>query len=88
MDTFVSELQCCTSPHNVGLSHLMYMRIFYVKDIMDHWHAQDFIHSSLERTVVSAPAFSLIPVDALETERTVLLFCCLLQKRGDGKLDY
>ena len=66
----------------------MYMRIFYVKDVMDHWHAQDFIHRSLERTVVSAPAFSLIPVDAFEKERTVMLFCCFLQKPGEGTLEY
>ncbi|KAL9957836.1 hypothetical protein ACROYT_G034784 [Oculina patagonica] len=88
METFVSELQCCTSQHNIRLAHLMYMRIFYVKDIMDHWQAQDFIHRSLEWTIVPAPAFSLIPVDALEKERTVMLFCCFLQKPGDSTLEY
>ncbi|KAJ7373168.1 diphthine--ammonia ligase [Desmophyllum pertusum] len=88
METFVSELQCCTSRHNISFTDLMYMRIFYVKDIMDHWHAQDFIHRSLERTIVPAPPFSLIPVDALEKESTVMLFCCFLQKPGDSTLEY
>lgn len=87
METFVNELQCCISHHNVILAHLMYMRIFYVRDIMDHWHAQDFIHRSLERTGVLTPAFSLIPVDALEKEKTVMLFCCFLQKSGDDLLE-
>ena len=80
METFVNELQSFITHHNVMLTHIMYMRIFYVRDLMDHWHAQDFIHRSLERTSSPAPAFSLIPVDALEKERTVMLFCCFLQK--------
>ena len=80
METFVSELQSFISYHNVMLTHIMYMRIFYVRDLMDHWHTQDFIHRSLERTSSPTPAFSLIPVDALEKERTVMLFCCFLQK--------
>ena len=82
METFVTELQCCTSHHNCILAYLMYMRIFYVKDTMDHWHAWDFIHRSLKRTNALNPGFSLIPVDALEKERTAMLFCCLLQQSG------
>lgn len=89
METFVTELQCCTSHHNnCILAHVMYMRIFYVKDIMDHWHAQDFIYRSLERSSALTPAFSLIPVDALEKENTVMLFCCFLQKSGVNVEEY
>lgn len=66
----------------------MYMKIFYVKDAMDHWHAWDFIHRSLERTNGLKPGFSLIPVDALEKERTVMLFCCLLQQSGVNVEEY
>ena len=88
METFVSELQSCISHHSIILTHLMYMRIFYVKDIMDHWHAQDFILRSLEGTSALTPVFSLIPVDALERERTVMLFCCFLQKSGVNVEEY
>ena len=87
MEAFVSELQCCTSQHNISLTNLMYLRIFYVKDIMDHWNAQDFIHRSLERTAVLPPVFSLIPVDGLEKETMDILFCCFLQKSENGSLE-
>ena len=86
MVTFVNELKCCTSQHDFSLSHLMYLRIFYVKGVMDHWNAQDLIHRSLERTAVLVPAFALIPVDALEKENTVMLFCYFLQKAENGSL--
>lgn len=86
MVTSVNELKCCTSQHDFSLSHLMYLRIFYVKGVMDHWNAQDLIHRSLERTAVLVPAFSLIPVDALEKENTVMLFCYFLQKAENGSL--
>lgn len=85
MVTFISEIKCYTSQHDFSLSHLMYLRIFYVKGIMDHWNAQDFIHRSLERTTLLVPTFSLIPVDALE-KNTVMLFCCFLQKAENESL--
>lgn len=85
MVTFISEIKCYTSQHDFSLSHLMYLRIFYVKGIMDHWNAQDFIHRSLERTTPLVPTFSLIPVDALE-KNTVMLFCCFLQKAENESL--
>ena len=88
METFVTELQCRISHHSCILDHVMYMRIFYVEDIMDHWHAWDFIYRSLEKTSALTPAFSLIPVDALEKERTVMLFCCFLQKSGVDVEEY
>ena len=80
METFISELQCCISRHSISIADLMYMRIFYVKDIMDHWDAQDFIQRGLERTIAPAPAFSLIPVDGLEKKDGVMLFSCFLQR--------
>ncbi|PFX20718.1 Diphthine--ammonia ligase [Stylophora pistillata] len=85
MVTFISEIKCYTSQHYFSLSHLMYLRIFYVKGIMDHWNAQDFIHRSLERNTLLVPTFSLIPVDALE-KNTVMLFCCFLQKAENESL--
>lgn len=47
---------------------------------MDHWDSQDCIESGLERGLDSAIAFSLIPVDGLEMENTIMLFSCFLQK--------
>ena len=84
MEIFMSELQCCTSKLSVNISDLMYMRIFYVKDVMDHWDAQDFIHRSLERNITPAPAFSLVSVDGLEKENGVMLLSCFLQRAEEG----
>ena len=80
MEIFLSKLQCCTSQHNINICDLIYMRIFYVKNVMDHWDAQDFIHRSLERTITPAPAISLVSVDGLEKENSVILFSCFLQR--------
>lgn len=89
MDTVVCELRCCFSHHDISITDLMYMRIFYVKDIMDHWHAEDFIRNyrDLQGNIFPAPAFSLIPVDGLEGENTIMMFCCFLQKPEKGKQD-
>ena len=86
MTTFISELQCCISRHSISIADLMYMRIFYVKDIMDHWDAQDFIQRALEMTIVPAPTFSLIPVDGLEKKDTIMLFSCFLQRPEENIL--
>jgi len=87
MDTVVCELRSCFSHHDISTTDLMYMRIFYVKDTMYHWHVEEFIHSyrDLEGTTFPAPAFSLIPVDGLEKESTIMMFCCFLQKPEKGK---
>ena len=78
--TFTSEIRCCTSQNGFYMTDLIYMRIFYVKNLMDHWDSQDCIESGLERGLDSAIAFSLIPVDGLEMENTIMLFSCFLQK--------
>lgn len=80
METLMSELQCCTSQHSMEISDVIYMRIFYVKDVLDHWGAQDFIHVCFEKVTTSAPAVSLTPVDGLEKENTFMLVSCLLQR--------
>ena len=87
METFIAELQCCTSQHDISITDPRYMRVFYVKDIMDHWHAQDFICRGLERTIYPAPAFSLIPVDGLQKKNTIMLFSCFLQRPEEGSLE-
>ena len=80
METLISELQCCASQHSMDITNVIYMRIFYVKDILDHWRAQDFIHLCFEKVTTSAPAISLTPVDGLEKENTFMLVSCLLQR--------
>ena len=80
METLMSELQCCTSQHSMDISDVIYMRIFYVKDVLDHWRAQDCIHLCFEKVTTSAPAVSLTPVDGLEKENTFMLVSCLLQR--------
>lgn len=80
VEAFTSEMQCCISQYAFSITNLIYMRIFYVKDLMDHWDSQDCIQRGLERVLDSAPAFSLIPVDGLEMEHTIMLFSCFLQK--------
>lgn len=80
METLMSELQCCTSQHSMDISDVIYMRIFYVKDVLDHWRAQDFIHLCFEKVTTSAPAVSLTSVDGLEKENTFMLVSCLLQR--------
>ena len=80
METLISELQCCTSQHSMDITDVIYMRIFYVKDVLDHWRAQDFIHVCFEKVTTSAPAVSLTPVDGLEKENTFMLVSCLLQR--------
>lgn len=80
VQTFISELQCSTSQHGLGVTNLIYTRIFYVTELMNHWDAQDCIQKVLERVLPLAPAFSLIPVDGLERKNTIMLFCCFLQK--------
>ena len=79
VDCFAGELKDCASEHNLSFSHLMYLRIFYVKSIMKHWNAWHVIEECLERSCVSAPAFSLVPVDALERDQVKMVFACLLQ---------
>jgi len=90
MDTVVCELRSCFSHHDISTTDLMYMRIFYVKDTMYHWHVEEFIHSyrDLEGTTFPAPAFSLIPVDGLNKENTIMMFCCFLQKPEKGKQEW
>ena len=80
METLISELQCCTSQHSMDITDVIYMRIFYVKDVLDHWRAQDFIHLCFEKVTTSAPAVSLTSVDGLEKENTFMLVSCLLQR--------
>lgn len=80
VETFTSEIRCCTSQYGFDITDLIYMRIFYVKDLMDHWDSQDCIQSGLNRGLDSVIAFSLIPVDGLEMENTIMLFSCFLQK--------
>ena len=80
METLISELQCCTSQHSMDITDVIYMRIFYVKDVLDHRRAQDFIHMCLEKGTTGAPAVSLTPVDGLEKENTFMLVSCLLQR--------
>ena len=80
METLISELQFCTSQHSMDITDVIYMRIFYVKDVLDHWRAQDFIHVCFEKVTTSAPAVSLTPVDGLEKENTFMLVSCLLQR--------
>ncbi|XP_074628267.1 uncharacterized protein LOC141886126 isoform X2 [Acropora palmata] len=80
VETFTSEIRCCTSQYGFDITDLIYVRIFYVKDLMDHWDSQDCIQSGLNRGLDSVIAFSLIPVDGLEMENTIMLFSCFLQK--------
>lgn len=87
METFICEFQSCTSKNSFSITDLMYMRIFYVKEIMDHWDAQHLIQRSLERTIAPVPAFSLIPVDGLEKGNAIMLFCCFLQKQEEGVIE-
>ena len=79
-ETLISELQCCTSQHSMDITNVIYMRIFYVKDVLDHWRAQDFMHRCLEKVTTCPPAVSLTPVDGLEKENTFMLVSCLLQR--------
>lgn len=87
METFICEFQSCTSKNSFSITDLMYMRIFYVQEIMDHWDAQHLIQRSLEGTIAPAPAFSLIPVDGLEKGNAIMLFCCFLQKQEEEVLE-
>ena len=80
METLISELQCCTSQHSMDITDVIYMRIFYVKDVLDHWRAQDFIHVCFEKVTTCPPAVSVTPVDGLEKENTFMLVSCLLQR--------
>ena len=84
METLTSELQCCTSQHSMDITDVIYMRIFYVKDVLDHRRAQDFIHMCLEKGTTGAPAVSLTPVDGLEKENTFMIVSCLLQRTKEG----
>ena len=80
METLISELQCCTSQHSMDITDVIYMRIFYVKDVLDHWRAQDFINVCFEKVTTCPPAVSVTPVDGLEKENTFMLVSCLLQR--------
>ena len=84
METLINELQCCTSRNSMHITDVIYMRIFYVKDVLDHWRAQNFVHVCLEKVTTCAPAVSLTPVDGLEKENTFMLVSCLLQKTKEG----